>query len=80
MGFFVGQGVADVIMSVQIKKQGGAIIFSKIIDGQYVNKNIQLASGENAQIALNGALKDAIQKLVNDPEFVTCLLDSGKSL
>jgi hypothetical protein len=36
-------------------------------------KNIQLASEENAQIALTGALKDAIQKLVNNPEFVNRL-------
>jgi hypothetical protein len=66
-------------MNVQVKKPVGAIIFSKIIMGQYTNQNIQPASGENAQVALNGALKDAIQKLVNDPEFVNCLLGSGKS-
>lgn len=64
-------------MNVQVKKPDEKIIFSKTITGQYVNPSIQLATGENAQIALNGALKDAIQKLVRDPEFINCLLDSN---
>lgn len=77
VGFWAGDAVADVIMNVQVKRPDEKIIFSKTITGQYVNQNIQLASGENAQVALNGALKDAIQKLVSDPEFINSLLDSG---
>ena len=78
IGFWAGDAVADVIMNVQVKRPDDKIIFSKTITGQYVNPSIQLASGENARIALNGALKDAVQKLVNDPEFINCLLDSGR--
>ena len=36
------------------------------------------ASGENAQAALNKALKDVLEKLFNDPNFINALLKSKK--
>lgn len=38
---------------------------------------IQLASGENAKIALDEALKDAVSKLFNDGTFIDALFKAS---
>ena len=77
-GFWSGEAVAEVIMSVQVKQLNNQIPFNKVINGNYTNPNIQLASGKNAQIALDGALGDAVSKLVNDPSFIAAIMTSEK--
>jgi hypothetical protein len=37
-----------------------------------------LATGNNAKLALEGALKDAVSKLVNDSDFIMALLGAKK--
>jgi uncharacterized lipoprotein YajG len=75
-GFFAGDATGEVIMSAQVKKSGGNIIYNKSITGEYTEQNIQLMTGNNAKLALEGALKDAISKLVNDTEFIRALMQS----
>jgi hypothetical protein len=68
-----------VVMNVQVKKQDHSIIFSKIIAGESTISNLQLASGKNAKIALEGALKDAISKLFDDPTFIDSIFKASKN-
>jgi uncharacterized lipoprotein YajG len=75
-GFFAGDATGEVIMIAQIKRNGGNIIYNKSITGEYTEQNIQLMTGNNAKLALEGALKDAISKLVNDTEFIKALMES----
>jgi uncharacterized lipoprotein YajG len=78
-GFFAGDASAEVIMGSQVKLLNGNIIYNKTITGSYVEQNIQLATGNNAKLALEGALKDAVSKLVNDSEFIRALMGTKKS-
>ena len=77
-GFFSGSAVAELTMNVQVKKSDGSIAFSKLVTGEGGKENLQLASGSNAKIALDSALKDAVAKLFVDTAFVEALLKSGK--
>ena len=76
-GFFSGSAVAEVTMNVQVKKAGGNIAYSKLVNGEGGKENLQLASGSNAKIALDAALKDAVAKLFGDTAFVEVLLKAG---
>lgn len=78
VGFWAGDAVAEVTMNVLIKNQNGGIIFSKMVSGQGKEPNIQLAGGENARLALNAALKEALEKMFNDQNFIDILLKSKK--
>jgi uncharacterized lipoprotein YajG len=78
-GFWSGRAVAEVVMNVQVKKPDYSIIFSKIIAGESTISNLQLASGKNAKIALDGALKDAVLKLFSDPSFIKSILKASKN-
>ncbi len=78
-GFFAGDASAEVLMGSQIKLSNGNIIYNKIITGNYVEQDIQLATGNNAKLALEGALKDAVSKLVNDSDFIMALMGTKKS-
>lgn len=73
-GFWSGDAVAEVIMEVTVKNQGGQIVYSKLVAGQGKNPNIQLASGSNAKVALDAALKDAMDKMFADKAFIDALL------
>ena len=75
-GFFAGDASGELIMVVQVKRNNGNIIYDKVISGEYLEQDIQLATGKNAKLALEGALKDAISKLVNDTEFIKALMES----
>jgi uncharacterized lipoprotein YajG len=77
-GFWAGDAVAEVTMNILIKNQDGRIIYSKIVSGHGIEPNIQLASGENARLALNSALKDALEKMFNDTDFIATLLKANK--
>jgi uncharacterized lipoprotein len=78
IGFWAGDAVAEVTMNIQVKNAEGGIVFSKLIDGQGTNPKIQLASGNNAKVALNAALNDAVAKLFQEPAFTESLVKSAK--
>ncbi|MDA8255472.1 MAG: YajG family lipoprotein [Betaproteobacteria bacterium] len=79
MGFFAGDAVADLNMSVIVKSNSGALLFSKQIIAQGMEKNTQLASGNNAKIALERALESGMKTLFDDQAFLSALLASSGS-
>jgi uncharacterized lipoprotein YajG len=74
MGFFAGDAVADGLINVVVKNQNGELIFSRSYEGGFIEKNIQLATGSNARIALVGAMADIIGKIANDKSLHKALL------
>ena len=78
IGFWAGDAVAEVTMNILIKNQDGGIIYSKIVSGHGTEPNIQIAGGENARLALNAALKDALEKMFNDTDFIATLVKAKK--
>ncbi len=79
MGFFAGDAVADLNLSVSVKSRNGALLYSKQIVAQGMEKNTQLASGNNARIALERALENGMKTLFDDRAFVSALLVSTDS-
>ena len=79
MGFFAGDAVADLNLSVTVKSQNGALLFSKQIIAQGMEKNTQLATGNNARLALDRALENGMKMLFEDPAFVAALLAASGS-
>ena len=79
MGFFAGDAVADLTLSVTVKSQRGALLFSKQIVAQGMEKNTQLATGNNARLALDRALENGMKMLFEDPAFVSALLAASGS-
>jgi len=77
IGFFAGDAVADLNMSVIVKSKKGELIFSKQIATQGVEPNTQLASGENARLALNRALENGMKTLFEDQSFLSALVASS---
>jgi uncharacterized lipoprotein YajG len=73
-GFWSGDAAAELTMSAQIKKSDGNIIYSKLVNGEGEKLKIQLASGANAKVALEGGLANAMVRLFGDPLFVDALL------
>lgn len=66
-------------MSVTVKSSSGALLFSRQIVAQGMEKNTQLASGKNARIALERALENGVKALFEDRTFVSALLASSGS-
>ena len=76
-GFWSGSAVGEVVCNVQVKKPDGNINYVKSITGSYTEQHIQLASGPNAKNALDGALKDAVTKLMQDENFIKAILQAA---
>lgn len=72
-GFLKSRGVAELFLGVHVKKEDGTILFSKNIIGMGENGDVWIQNGNNAKIALESALNDAIHKLIKDPFFIQTL-------
>lgn len=72
-GYFKGRGVAELILGVNLKKKDGEIVYSKTLMGIGENNSVWFQTGNNAKKALEGALCDAIHKLINDQAFMQAL-------
>lgn len=77
IGFFAGDAAAEVTLSAQVHRPDGLIAYSRVIAGEGVEPNIQLCSGENARLALDKALQDAMWKLFTDNAFLDAVRKSG---
>lgn len=76
-GFFAGDAIADLNMSVIVKSKKGELLFSKQITAQGIEPNTQLMSGENAKLALNRALENGMKVLFEDQAFLSALVASS---
>lgn len=75
-GFFAGDAVADLNMSVVVKSRKGDLLYAKQIIAQGIEPNIQLMSGENARLALNRALENGMRLLFEDQAFLAAMLST----
>jgi hypothetical protein len=66
-------------MNTQVKNSSGNILFSKLVVGNGSLPGIQLASGENAKVALEQALTDAISNLFADQSLFTAIIEAARS-
>jgi uncharacterized lipoprotein len=73
VGFFSGTATADLAMNVKVAGPDRQIIYDEHFIAQGVNPGIQLSTGDNARIALDAALQDAMTKLFNDPKFLSAI-------
>ncbi|MFC3627704.1 YajG family lipoprotein [Vogesella amnigena] len=74
MGVFAGDAVADLNLSITVKSRQGQLLYSRHLAAQGVETNIQLATGNNARIALNRALENGMKSLFEDRNFIAALL------
>ena len=74
MGYFAGDARADFQLAVQVKNPQGAIVFVHNYSVTGAEENVQLASGTNAELALNRALEKGIRGLFADPAFLSAMV------
>ena len=79
-GFFSGDAVADLIMGVTVKGQKGTPLYSRQIVAQGIEPNTQLATGNNARLALGRALENGMRMLFEDKEFLSALVTSSGAM
>jgi uncharacterized lipoprotein len=79
VGFFAGDAVADLNMSITVKSKKGEALYSRQLASQGIEPNTQLMSGKNAKLALDRALANAMQSLFEDQAFISALTMSSTS-
>ena len=77
VGFWAGDSLAEFLMNVQVKDNGGTTIFVKSVTAEGLEPNIQIAGGNNARISLEAALKRGMEILFGDKEFTSALIKAG---
>jgi uncharacterized lipoprotein len=80
VGFWSGSAVAELTMHVQVKHADGSIAFTRIVTAGGINPSLQIASGSNAKVALEAALKNAVAELFSDRGFIDSLLEANRAL
>jgi len=76
-GFFSGDSVADLNMLVSLKSKSGSILYTRMIIAQGIEPKIQLMSGENARLALDRALENAMKTLFDDSAFIAAMVSAN---
>ena len=78
-GFFSGDAVADLNMSISVKSKNGDLLYTRQVVAQGIEPNTQLMTGENAKLALNKALGNSMKYLFEDQAFLAALIASSAS-
>jgi len=76
-GFFAGDAVADLNMSVTVKSKKGDLLYTRQVVAQGIEPNTQLMTGNNARLALNRALENGMKSLFEDQAFLSALVASS---
>jgi hypothetical protein len=77
MGLISGEATATTGMEVTVTHADGTIAYNKFINRQYILTGVEIGGEDNAQKALDEAMKDCISKLFGDTGFVNSLLKSS---
>ena len=77
--FRAGKSEAEVFIHVQVKKAKGGLVYSEIVEGKGINSKGIFRSGENAKIALEAAMQDAVNRLMTNVEFLDAIIEARKS-
>jgi uncharacterized lipoprotein YajG len=81
IGFLSGDATAEVIFDVTAFQLGpdgeGPPLFIGHFEGAGENNGIQLCSGENAKVALDAALTDAMRLMFSDRRFFAALMQTA---
>lgn len=72
-GFWSGTAIASVRLNIKVRNPDGSYIFSEMVRGEGRTEKIQLASGKNAQPALDAALRSALADLFQRQDFYQSL-------
>jgi hypothetical protein len=76
-GFWAGDSIAEINMTIQVKNHDGAVVFSKNVVAEGLEPNIQVAAGHNAKPALEQGLSKAVENLLQDPAFIPSLFKAA---
>ena len=74
MGLITGSAVAKLDMTVIVKNKSGKQLFYRKILAKGENDSIFIASGGNAGVALDRALRNGVNMLFNNNKFTAALL------
>lgn len=79
IGFFAGDAVAEVAFHLTVTRADKSYVYTRNYRGIGMNKNVQLASGSNAKVALEQALANALQDMIADIALQQALVNTVKA-
>lgn len=79
VGMFVGQAAGEVMLNVQVMNAAGRLLYSKSYPGEHVVPDIMMASGSNAKEAVEGALGNAVAKMMGDQYFIQAMIEAART-
>lgn len=74
IGFWSGSAVAEVVFNLTASASDGALVYARSYKGIGISKNVMIASGSNAQPALQEALTNAMAQLIQDENLQKALV------
>lgn len=73
-GIFSATANAETILNITLRKRSGAVTYSKTIFGFGEEQSCFITGGKNASLALEKSLFHAVQRLMDDTDFLRALL------
>lgn len=67
------------VMTVRIEKRHGNVIYTREVEGDHDENNMQDYSTQTEKRLANMALQDCVKRLFDDPEFINALSEAHKS-
>lgn len=74
VGFWSGDAVAEISVQLRLLDRAGQIAFTHTYNAEFRNAPVYIFTGENARIALEGALRQLVQRIAEDPTLARALL------
>lgn len=78
-GFFAGQAAGEVMLNVQVMNAAGKLFYSRSYPGEHVVGDVMMMGGNNAKEAVEGALGNALAKMMGDQYFIQAVIEAGRA-
>lgn len=77
-GFFAGQAAGEVMLNVQVLNAAGKMFYARSYPGEHVVPDVMMMGGTNAKEAVEGALGNAVAKMMGDQYFLQAVIEAGR--
>ncbi len=74
VGAFTGSARGITAFTVKLSDANGAIVYEGAVSEVHVEEGIMLATGDNAAIAVEGSMRNAMKALFTDQAFIDALV------
>jgi uncharacterized lipoprotein len=73
VGFWSGSAEGEAMLNARVLSRDGQVVYAKTYTARFVNQPIMVMLGDNARLAIEGAIRQLVQDMMRDQALMAAL-------